>query len=530
MIRKSIRASSLLALLVVVSLLLSSCSFPTPGSPASTQTPGATAISAQPAAVTATAAPNPVEGACSLQAQSQAVRSGVGPDWSKLGPLPCYQLTLDLTKAKSGAFVGTETLTYTNTTQANLPDLVFRLYPNAQVLFDGSLNVTSADVGGRLVVLQPVLDDKTAYRLELPQSLAPGETVTINLGFAGQTPSNFGNSNTYGIFNLDPDLPLLTLANWYPILANFQNGQWQYAAVTNVGDAVTSQTALFTVKVAAPSGWKIATTGTSAATSSEANQEITTFVSGPVRDFMIVASPAFLPETITWQGVEIVHWRLPDTTVNIGDLSVTQNSMEIYTDRFGPYPYTQIDVVDVPLRNASGVEYPGLVLIEEDLYTSSQGQQFLPVVIAHEIAHQWWYGVVGNDVRAAPWQDEALATFSSFLYFQKYDLSYYQGMLNSFERQVQSYEQSHTQNAVDQPVTAFDNNDSGYAILVYYKGALFFSNLRDQIGDQAFFDALHSYYQNSMYKLVPPDALLSSFERSCDCDLSDFYQQWGVIP
>ncbi len=537
MIRKRTRLLAQLAVLLVLSGLLSSCSFPTPAAPSSTPAAGSTPVAEQPAAVTSTAAPAPVEptaapaaGTCSVQAQSQAVRSAAEPDWSQLEPLPCYQLTLDLTKAETGAFVGTETLSFTNTTSSDLPDLVFRLYPNAPVLFGGSLNVTSVDIGGRLITLQPVLEDNTAFRLKLPQPLAPGESVTVNLGFEGQAPSNFGSGKTYGIFNLDTSLPLLVLANWYPVLAELQNGQWQAAAVIDIGDAVTSQTALFTVKIAAPSGWKIATTGVGAGTSSEPNQEITTFVSGPVRDFMIVASPQFEPETVTWQGIEMVHWRLPDTMVNAGALSVTQDSIEIYTDRFGPYPYAQIDVVDVPLRMASGVEYPGLVLIEEGLYTSSQGQQFLPVVIAHEVAHQWWYAVVGNDVRANPWQDEALATFSSFLYFEKYDPGYLQGMLQSFQNQVQSYEQGHTQNAIDQPVTAFENNDSGYSTLVYYKGALFFSNLRQQIGDQAFFNALHSYYENSMYRIVPPEALLNAFERSCDCDLSNFYQQWGVIP
>ncbi len=536
MVCKRRQVISLVVSLIVFSMLFMSCSLPPSPIQATgtrtaipTRTEPQTVVTTQAAIGPVVSTTGPDEGSCSIQSESRAVRSGVEPDWSKMEPLPCYDLTLDLSKADTGAFTGTEKLTYTNATQSSLPDLIFRLYPNAPALYGGRLSVSSARVNGAAVTPQVLLDDQTAFRLELPQTLQPGKSVIVNLNFNGQSPSNFGSNATYGIFNLDTAVPVLTLANWYPILADLQDGQWQYSLVSDIGDAVTSQTALFVVQIVAPTGWKIASTGVSASSSVQAGQETVTFVSGPVRDFMLAASPKFTPETKTWQGIEITHWRLPDTMTTAGALEITQDSMEIYTDRFGTYPFTEIDVVDVPLQNAGGVEYPGLVLIQDSLYTPNQ-EQYLKVVIAHEIAHQWWYSVVGNNVRTAPWQDEALATFSSFLYFQKYDPGYYQGMLRTFEQQVQSYEQNHTRNAVDQPVTAFQNNVNGYAILVYRKGGLFFASLRQRIGDHAFFDALHTYYANNMYKLAPPDALLSSFERSCDCDLSSFYKQWGVIP
>ncbi len=546
MVRKQAQKVFLLVFLIVFGSLSTSCV--TPASPIRTSTPVAAstqigqatvsppapapaqtgAASAVPAQSGATATPNAAT--CSAQSESRAVRPDVGSGWEKLGPLPCYDLTLDLSKADSGTYVGTEKLTFTNSSQSGLSDLVFRLYPNAAVLMGGSMDITSADFNGVPVTPQSLLKDNTAYRLPLPQPLEPGETTVVNLAFEGQAPSNFGGGQTYGIFNLDTSIPVLTLADWYPLLADLKDGQWQYSEVVDVGDAVTSQTALFAVRIAAPDAWKIATTGVSASTSSGDGQAITTFVSGPVRDFMIVASPKFSPETTTWQGIEIIHWRLPNTMNDVGALAVAQESMQIYTNDFGPYPFTQFDMVDVPLQNASGVEYPGLILVQNSLYASSKSLDYLKVVIAHETAHQWWYSVVGNNVLTAPWQDEAMATFSSFLYFQQYNNAYYQGMVRSFQQQVQAYEQKHTQNAIDQPVTAFINNENGYSTLVYLKGSLFFVALQQRLGDQVFFDALQNYYANSMYKLVQPSVLLSSFEHSCDCDLSSFYKEWGVIP
>jgi aminopeptidase N len=79
-------------------------------------------------------------------------------------------------------------------------------------------------------------------------------------------------------------------------------------------------------------------------------------------------------------------------------------------------------------------------------------------------------------------------------------------------------------------VTAFENAPgSAYSDIVYFKGALFFVALRDEIGDEAFFRALNSYYQTGMFSITSPEVLLRAFERSCGCDLSAFYADWGVI-
>ena len=82
--------------------------------------------------------------------------------------------------------------------------------------------------------------------------------------------------------------------------------------------------------------------------------------------------------------------------------------------------------------------------------------------------------------------------------------------------------------SVDQPVTAFVDRPNQYGPIVYDKGALFFVNLRDKLGDQVFFGALASYYSAEHYKIASPADLLGAFESSCSCDLSAFYAQWGV--
>ena len=135
----------------------------------------------------------------------------------------------------------------------------------------------------------------------------------------------------------------------------------------------------------------------------------------PARDFTVVAGPNFERMESEVNGVRVQHWGLSGGEARWEEtLGIATRALELFEARFGPYPYAELDSVAVPLRLASGVEYPGLILISQALYQPDNERPFyLDIVVSHEVAHQWWYATVGNDVLEYPWQDEALATFSA---------------------------------------------------------------------------------------------------------------------
>jgi aminopeptidase N len=188
-----------------------------------------------------------------------------------------------------------------------------------------------------------------------------------------------------------------------------------------------------------------------------------------------------------------------------------------------------MDVVSVPLQLASGVEYPGLFLMKDKLYFLDKEQPYLlTTIIAHEVAHQWWYALVGNDVIEHPWQDEALTTFSSLLYLEQFQPRVYDGTVEYFRKVADEIESIRSNTGIGQPVSSFKSQPAQYSSVVYSKGAMFFVELRNKIGDQAFFQALQAYFSQNQYQLASPGSLLSEFEKACQCDLSDFYLQWGL--
>lgn len=468
--------------------------------------------------------------ACDLEDQFKAMKPDQIPDWESLDLSTCYDLDLHITE-NGNSYTGSETLTYLNVTGQPLTSLLLRLYPNAKPIYGGKLQVTSVQVEGGDIPFEVTLGDATGFQVNLPEPLDLGQSITLDLDFSGDVPTDFGGqSNVYGIFNYASGDQVLTLANWYPILAEWGGNNWVAETVTGIGDAVVSETALYKVQITLPVGWQVVTTGSEVGKTIQNASQRLVFTSGPTRDFIVSASPHFNLNQIMVDGIEINHWGLPSIIESENKaLQITSEAVNLYDKVFGTYPYAELDVVSVPLNLASGVEYPGVFLVGEEVYDPNSDPPFLlDIVTAHETSHQWWYGVVGNNVLLNPWQDEALATFSSLVFLQNYQNQYYNGTLDYYRSQVAQVEDSGDNTEVSQSVSAFVNRPREYGPVVYDKGALFLEALRERLGDDLFFAALQNYYQENRYRLVGPSVLLGSFEESCGCSLNDVYSRWGV--
>jgi aminopeptidase N len=467
---------------------------------------------------------------CDIPSQGAALSPDQIPDWNDFPINACYKLWLNL-QDDPKEYEGKAQITFTNLSDEILNDLVFRSYPNAERIYGGMLDFTSARVGGNPVQPMSFLSDSTGLRLLPDDPILPGETVVIELEFNGRLTDGFqDHPGTYGLFTYSQDEDVATYINWYPILAVREGGHWLAEPVVGIGDSVVSEVGLYLVEITAPKNLQVVTSGSLIEQVSEADLEIYTIASGPVRDFPVVASPNFILAQTEADGISINHWGLPSGEERWEEaLQTTVDSLAVFNEAFGPYPYKELEIVSVPLQLASGVEYPGLFLMKDELYHVDQERSFLlPTIIAHETAHQWWYGLVGNNVINDPWQDEALTTYSSLLYLEQYQPQVYQGTVDFFNQDAGEVDDQLTSSDIGQPVKAFIQRPEYYSPVVYSKGAIFFVELRERIGDQAFFKALQDYFSTNLYSITPPSSLLSVFEKSCQCGLDDFYAQWGV--
>jgi aminopeptidase N len=170
------------------------------------------------------------------------------------------------------------------------------------------------------------------------------------------------------------------------------------------------------------------------------------------------------------------------------------------------------------------MEYSGLVLIGTELYTEQR--EFLTFLVAHEVGHQWWYALVGNNPYRYPWLDEGLTEYGAFDYYRGVFGESKAGELLTGRWQIpfNNAAAGGIDGTVDRPAAAFD--PASYELLVYSKAALFFNATREQLGDETYHQVLQTYYAENRYRIVTPQTFLATAERISGQDLTSLAEEW----
>ena len=419
----------------------------------------------------------------------------------------------------SQMYTGTMDLTWPFTGTAPLYDLYLRLYPNLPQ-FGGSMKMTGMTVNG-VTVNYEYAAENTAARLSFSKPLYPGQMAEISASFAGEVPVR--PAGTYNIFGHSEGV--LSLTNFYPILASRRAEGWALDVASPEGDVGFHDPALYRVEVVAPQDQVIAATGAEVTRTVSADGWATSrYVLGPAREFTLLLSPHFRVQEAESRGVRVrSYFRPEDAAAGHSALYDAIAALQVYSDEFGPYPYSEMTVVQAPLT-FRGMEFPGMNLIGTDDY--SQHLNELENLVVHEVAHQWWYNQVGNDQPATPWLDEGLAEWSMYLYFLRRYGQPEADQLRQlrWEIPVEGLVKRNADAPIGLPVTGYPRDS--YETVVYGKGALFFATLRDEIGPDAFSNLLRTYLERYRWEIATPAGFQALAEEVSGKDLEALFSKW----
>jgi len=416
---------------------------------------------------------------------------------------------------------GSARIQFTNPLGTPLRDLELMLWPN-DPQYLAEMTAGPALVDGKFVEPVPLLGD-LALSLPLETPLAPGATVDVSLPFhidargpiGGFDPKRFG--ITEGV---------LIAPTFYPLVPRLVDGAWQVEPAPPGGDTTNSDTAFYDVTIHAPQNLGLAVSGADIERTKNADGTQTVHtVTGPMRDVAFALGP-LQSETAVVDGVELRTWFLrihADSAAEMLDAAKVQ--MQTLTDLIGPYPYPQLDLVDAP-GAFGGIEYPGLVFIG----TLGGSNVIEPTV--HEVAHQWFYGLIGDDQLHEPWLDESAATYAEILYYQAAGRAgRATGLLSDFRSWLREYHDPTL--PIGRGVGEYASEDE-YALIVYVKGALFFDALRRQLGENEFAGFLRLYFQTYRYGFADGAGFQDLAQDVCGCDLSSLFDLWvwkgGPVP
>ena len=254
-----------------------------------------------------------------------------------------------------------------------------------------------------------------------------------------------------------------------------------------------------------------------------------------VHDFAWVASPDYVRSDTTWSGVAVRALVYREDEERWHDLKAfTFDALRHHAALVGPYVWPQFTSAEA-WCGGSAMEYPMLVMNEPGMY-SPWGHQ-LDGTIAHEVGHNWFYGMIANDERADAWLDEG---FTEYLENEYMDAKYPQGLFRYSARfpwlgkptAMGADEQYYLAAAWardEQPVSTAANEQPGvnsYNVSAYSKAYCMLRTLRGVVGDSLFTAFLQEYYRRNLFLHPRPRDVLRTAEEVTGRDLDSFFHSW----
>lgn len=477
---------------------------------------------------------------------------------------------------KDNSITAAETLVYKNNSTSSLDFIWFHIWPNAykndstalmkQIKNDtarskkaenfgiGDIEGLDFKVNGAAAKTEAHPNYIDIIKVLLPQSLKPGDSITITTPFKTKLPPYFSRSGyADGEF---------MACQWYPKPAVFDKDGWHEFPYLDMGEFY-SEYADYDVTITLPAAYVVGATGV-LQTKEEADaykmvgaknatnrtgkpslyqtkntgNKTLRYIAYNVPDFAWFADKNFVIQYDTLQlpSGKIIdafsYYHNKEKTIWNNSIDYIEDAVRKYSGWIGEYEYPVVQAVEGPKNNSSGgMEYPMVTLI-----TSPDAKvETLDGVIAHEVGHNWFMSMLGTNERMHTWQDEGLNSYFQFRYeAEKYRSNSIFGdaipddikklpadkfleiIYNVIDQNVPM------QAAMDIPADKFASSEE-YGIVSYVKTALWMYRLEQAVGRDKVDAAFKEYFAEWHDKHPQPEDLKAAFEKSIGLDLTQFF-------
>ena len=428
----------------------------------------------------------------------------------------------------SNMIIGTSEIQFTNGVDFPVDTLWLHLYPNAyrdcQTAFGrdleavgrygfrastesekGWINLSGWSLNGDSIDIEV---DGTLGYISLESPLMPGDTALLQGNFSVHVPGFWSRMGHLG--------ETYQITQWYPKMCVLDNSGWHRARYRWKGEFY-SDYGDYTVKLDVPAEFVTAATGATESISfrEDSLRRTEAWKAYNVHDFVWSASPDYTvrehtfiyPENLGGDSVN-VHLVLLDDDENhwVDVPAIIDSTLMYYGEWYVPYPYDDLWVVEPAVLMAGGMEYPQFVFSGADIPMT----RALEMVTAHEIGHQWFYGMLGNNEVDEAWLDEGMNTFSELRYMQR-RRGFSGNMSKTPDWFLEISDQdmnlltysAGTSTGEEVPVlsdaTSAGDGSFSYGFTYYSKPAFFLRMLQRQVGDDDFDRIMALYFSRFMY-------------------------------
>ncbi len=458
-------------------------------------------------------------------------------------PVASYTLNAELDPS-SHIVRGTGTIRFRNHSQKSLSSLWLHLYLNAfaddETIFasknssgfrgnsgpfdHGSIELTSfrwAEGNSELAARArfPTPNDRTDVELPLPRPIAPGEEAHFELSFESKLPEIVLRTGYHDRFHM--------VAQWFPKLAKLEtDGTFAHFPFERFSEFY-ADFGDYDVSLTMPEEFVVAAVGKEIERSVRDGKRTTRHVQASVIDFAFAAWDGFALETRSAGDVKLtcVFPRGQEKAARI-QLEAAAAGLDYFGRAFGAYPYETLTLVHPPsgAGEAGGMEYPTLITTGAELDVRIPAR-ILEILTLHELAHQWFMGLVATNEHASPFLDEGLTTYATGLAM---DALYPDGVvpLLPFRVGVQAFERSFQLGAyaaapVASSAGAFARGGD-YGALVYQRTATILRTI-DNVYDGAAQRAVARYAREQRFLHPGPKALVAAIRAEAGVEAGTFF-------
>ena len=413
-----------------------------------------------------------------------------------------------------------ETIVYPNRTGQPLTSLALAVQPN---VWPEGFTLESFTIDDSLAANYTL--EGRRMTLALPRELLPGQAVQLSLRYQLALPvieyvdPTIAGPRIFGYTDLEQNL-----ANWYPFIVPFVDGQWVLHEPSFQGEFLVYDAADFdvTLRFADPSSAPVVAASGWAEPGSESGEMRYSLRSA--RTFVLSASRSFQVEQVQVGEAMIYVYYFPfdhERELEVRAVSNTvARSVEIFSETFGAYPHKSLTFVlaDFP----GSMEYSAFIFYGRgpDVYFDGTPNNEYVALAAHETSHQWWFDQVGNDPALHPWLDETLSTYSEHIYYESASPSSVDHWWWPFR--VDMYNPGGYVDATIYEQLAY----RPYVNAVYFQGAYFLEKARGRMGRETFFAFLRDYYSQQQGKIAVPADFFSLLRQHSTVDMSDLIAQY----
>lgn len=499
--------------------------------------------------------------------------------------------TIDVTlNDKDHALDGFEKIEYINNSPDTLKFIWFHLWPNAykndktaytdQALENGNTKFyfSKKEDRGYINKLEFKVNNQTAstedhpqhidiVKLVLPSPLPPGEKIIITTPFHVKLPYNFSRGGHEG--------ETYQVTQWYPKPAVYDRKGWHPIPYLDQGEFY-SEFGNFDVRITLPKNYVVAATGdlqneeeknwllarstftwqpqkekiktkygqtqtkTHLYPASSSELKTLKYTQNNIHDFAWFADKRFIVKHDTCKLASgkiidaYVFYTPSENETWKNSLQIVEEAIRTRSEWVGEYPYNVVSAVQGPASFGGGMEYPTVTLI-----SPQASEQLLDFTIAHEVGHNWFYGILGTNERQHPWMDEGINTF----YDNRYSKWKY-GNEGEIKFGTQSFAIKDAERLVfeskavvkkDQPINSEGDRftNMNYDLIAYYKTGAWLELLERKLGKETFDKAMQQYYKEWQFKHPYPDDLKKILEtvsgQNLDAEFA-MLDKKGILP